>query len=261
VLHEQRQNDGLFLSVKHGGLCLESKEPKEGYELVEGEVNGDPYSKYIKKFAGLDGVITKVEWYERTGDYGTFRGLKLTVKDRGEHYLLDLPFEKRPYDYFTKVAENIDYSKPVEIAAWPDRKGGSVGKIPTAFAIKQDGKFVQWKYTREDMGECPPAKQLRTGKWSFDDQREWLLERILTVVVPHVEAIHAFDEPEAEYDEEREAIQSEQDKADRHIGEQEAAKHDLKTVLMNKAKAVGGEDHDPNDPLYTGPDMRRATEA
>jgi hypothetical protein len=195
MLHEQRHNDGLFLSVKHGALCLESKEPKEGYELITGEVNGEQYAKYYKKYAGLTGRITKVEWYERAGDYGTFRGLKLTVKDGGEHYILDLPFEKRPYDYFTKVAENIDYSKPVEFVAWPDRKHDKV----TAFAIKQDGKFVQWKYTRDDMGECPEAKQTRTGKWNFDDQRDWLLDRVLTVVAPMVEAASVFDEPLPEY--------------------------------------------------------------
>lgn len=211
MLHEKRNNgDGLFLAIKHGAICLESKEPKEGFELVEGEVNGTAYSKYVKKFAGLDGHITKVEWYERASDYGTFRGLKLSIKDKGEHYLLDLPFEKRPYDYFTKVAENIDYAKPVEIVAWPDRKNDKV----TAFAIKQDGKFVQWKYTRDNMGECPEAKQTRTGKWNFDDQRDWLLDRIITVVAPQVEATHVFDEIQPEYsgveeDEERQAIMEE----------------------------------------------------
>lgn len=201
ALHEQRQSDGLFLSVKHGALCLESKEPKEGYELIEGDVNGRPYKKYIKKFAGLDGFITSVKWEERTHDDTTFRGLKLTIKDKGEHYILDLPFEKRPYDYFTKIAENIDYAKPVEVVAWPDKnaKHAKPGMIPTAFAIKQDGKFVQWKYTREDMGECPEAKKTLAGKWNFDDQRDWLLNRILTIVAPQVEATHAFAEPEPEY--------------------------------------------------------------
>lgn len=226
MLHEQRSNDGLFLSVKHGALCLESKEPKEGYELVEGEVNGVQYAKYIKKFAGLDGRITKVEWYQREGDYGTFRGLKLHIKDGGEHYYLDLPFEKRPYDYFTKVAENIDYSKPVEIVAWQDRKDPRV----TAFAIKQEGKFVQWKYTRDDMGECPEAKQLRTGKWSFDEQREWLLERIINVVIPQVDALNEFDEPVPEYsgvDEDEEAMRADLTPS-------------LKDVVMTKA--VGGPD-------------------
>lgn len=219
MLHEQRNNDGLFLSVKRGALCLESSEEREGYELVEGEVDGRPYAKYIKKFAGLDGLITKVEWYERSGDHGTFRGLKLHIKDKGEHYFLDLPFEKRPYDYFTKVAENIDYSKPVEIIAWQDRKDPRV----TAFAIKQEGKFIQWKYTKDDMGECPPAKQLRTGKWSFDDQREWLLDRIINTVIPHVDATHEFAEPEPEY-----------------TGEDDAPK-DLKTIITEKAMAVGAE--------------------
>lgn len=236
MLYEQRHNDGLFLSVKHGALCLESKEPKEGYELIEGEVDGEPYSKYIKKFAGMDGLITKIEWYERSGTYGTFRGLKLVVKDKGEVYLLDLPYEKRPYDYFTKVAENIDFSKTVEIVTWPDREKPK----QTVFAIKQDGKFIQWKYTKDDMGDCPPAKQLRSGKWNFDDQRDWLLENLINVVIPQVNALHEFDEVEPEYtgDEERAAIADEKPMS-------------LKETLMAKAKAVGG---DPNDPLNAPPD-------
>lgn len=203
MLHEQRQNDGLYLGVKHGALCLESKEPKEGYELIEGEVDGEPYSKYIKKFAGVDGRITKIEWYERSGNYGTFRGLKVRLKDKGEIYTIDLPFEKRPYDYFTKVADNIDFSQPVEIVAWPDREKPK----QTVFAIKQDGKFIQWRYTKEDMGDCPPAKQLRTGKWSFDAQREWLLDNIINNIIPKVDALNEFDEPEDEYPEEEEVIE------------------------------------------------------
>jgi len=113
-----------------------------------------------------------------------------------EHDTLDLPFERRQYDTFTKVAENIDYTKDVEIVAWPDKKDDRV----TAFAVKQDGKFVQWKYTRDNMGDCPEATQnARTKKWNFDDQREWLLDRLLTVVAPACEAASAFDEPMPEY--------------------------------------------------------------
>lgn len=241
ALHEQRKNDGLFLSVKHGGLCLELKPTPEteteianakelGFELITGEVDGKPYAKYVHKFASMDGHITKVEWYERTGEYGSFRGLKLMVKDGGEHYWLDLPFEKRPYDYFTKVAENIDYAKPVEMVAWPDKQHPK----STAFAIKQDGKFVQWKYTKDNMGDCPDAKQLRTGKWSFDDQREWLLDNIINVVIPMVDATAAFAEPIPEYtgedvDEERVAIQ-EESKMKTYVQSQQKAKS---TIVRN----------------------------
>lgn len=200
MLLEQTERNGNFLSVKHGAICLESKDPKEGYELIEGEVNGVPYSKYVKKFQGVQGIITKIEWYDREHNGSHYRGLHIKMKDGGEHYIIDLPFEKRQYDYFTKIAENIDYSKPVTFEAWLDVKNAKPGQqTPTAFIAKQDGQIVQWKYTRENPGDCPQPKQTRTGKWNFDDQRDWLLERILTVVAPHVEATNGFNEPEPEY--------------------------------------------------------------
>lgn len=209
MLHEQTTRNGNFLSVKHGAICLESKEAKDGYELVEGEVNGTPYSKYIKKFQGVSGLIVGVEWYSRESGGNNYRGLHLKLKDGGERYVLDLPFEKRPYDYFTKIAENIDYAKPITFEAWPDVKNAKPGQqVPTAFVAKQDDQFVQWKYTRDNMGECPEAHQTRTGKWNFDDQRDWLLDRIVNVVAPKVAALHAFDEPEPEYDEKGDAYEA-----------------------------------------------------
>jgi hypothetical protein len=195
MLKEQRQTDGLFLSVGRGSLFLSSTEPKEGYEEVSGDVDGRPYQKWIKKFAALDGIVTNIEWEVREHDKTTFRGLKVSVKDGGEHYVLDLPYGKRPFDTFCKTAENIDFSQKVEFVAWPDREDPR----QTAFAIKQDGQFVQWKYTKDNMGECPSAVQSPiTGKWNFDDQREWLLNNLLTNVAPAVKAMHAFDEPVAE---------------------------------------------------------------
>ncbi len=209
MLLEQTQRSGNFLSVKRGAICLESKEPKEGYELEEGEVNGTPYSKYIKKFAGVQGTIVKVEWYSRENNGNRYQGLHITLKDGGERCILDLPFEKRPYDYFTKSAENIDYSKPVTFEAWPDIKAAKPGQqIPTAFICKQDGQYVQWKYTRDDMGACPPAVQRASGKWNFDDQRDWLLARIQQHVIPHVEAMHAFNEVEPDYSEHGDAYEA-----------------------------------------------------
>ena len=200
MLHEQNTRNGNFLSVKHGAICLESKEAKDGYELIEGEVNGNPYSKYIRKFRGVTALVVGIEWYSRESGGNNYRGLHLKLKDGGERYILDLPFEKRSYDYFTKIAENIDYAKPVTFEAWPDVKNAKPGQqIPTAFVAKQDDQYVQWKYTRDNMGECPEAHQTRTGKWNFDDQRDWLLERIVNIVAPKVAALHAFDEPEPDY--------------------------------------------------------------
>lgn len=193
MLREHSSGSGNFLSIKHHGICLESKEPKEGYEQIEvtNPRTDEVITKWIKKYAAVSGIVHDLEWYDRD----QFKGLKIYIKDGGERYILDLPVKTRHFDSFTKLAENIDYSKPVEFSAWHDRKTDK-----TAFGVKQDGNFVQWKYTKDNMGDCPPAKQSKTtGEWSFNDQREWLLDRVLNVVAPHVKALHGFDEPMPEY--------------------------------------------------------------
>lgn len=196
-LHERTNNNTAFLMVKHHSLILESKEPKDGYESVEvkNPRTGAFSTKYIKRYAAVDGLIKKIDWYDTKDTYeNRFMGIKIHIADKGEYFQLDLPFNSRPYDSFTKMAENIDYSKPVEFSVWHDRKNDS-----TAFAVRQDAVPVKWKYTREDMGECPQPTQDTFGKWDFSKQREWLYGRLTQVVIPQVEALNAFEEPEPEY--------------------------------------------------------------
>jgi hypothetical protein len=252
ALHERQESNGTFLVVKKGGICIEHKDPEneterqqleaEGWIRDEGEVDGVPYLKFIKRFSSVDGKITDITWYTRETRIGTTRGFHIRIKDNGENYTLDLPFGKRQFDYFTKVAENIDFSKPVEVVAWPDRENPK----QTAFAIKQDGKFVQWKYTRDNMGDCPPAKQSSvTGKWNFDDQREWLTERIISVVAPKAQATNAFNEVEPEYDEvEIQEIP---------LVNKAAAPSQLKQDLMNRDKAKSRSMTGPTDPYEDAP--------
>lgn len=206
-LKERTENNTAYLLVKHHSLVLESKEPREGYEPIEvtNPKTNEQIIKYIKRFAAVEGMITKIEWYDTKDSYATrFMGIKVHIRDGGEHFQLDLPFNSRPYDSFTKMAENIDYTQPVEFSVWHDRKNDA-----TAFAVRQNLVAVKWKYTKDDMGECPVPKQDTFGKWDFSKQREWLYHRLKDVVIPKVDAINAFDEPEPEY-EEREAIQNEE---------------------------------------------------
>ena len=242
ALHERTESAGTFLTVKKGAICLERKLPEtpaelerllsEGWVEDEGDVDGRPYHKLIKKFASVDGRITKIEWYDREVAFGRRRGLHLRLKDNGDNFTLDLAFEKKPFDFFTKVAENIDYTQPVEFIAWPDREDSK----KTNFACKQNGKWVQWKYKKDDMGECPPAVQSKvTGKWNFDTQREWLLERLLTVVAPMAEAANAFDEPEPEYAPEEPSPVTIQNVAKAATAANDAVKR------TNKAKAASAE--------------------
>ena len=80
-----------------------------------------------------------------------------------------------------KLAENIDFSQPVEFSAWQDTKTDK-----TAFNVKQGGKSVPQKYTQDDPGDCPPPVQSKLGKWNFDAQEEFLFDRMENVVIPMV---------------------------------------------------------------------------
>lgn len=210
-LKERTDNNTAYLLVKHHSLVLESKEPREGYEPIEvtNPKTNEQIIKYIKRYAAVDGMIKKIEWYDTKDSYSTrFMGIKIHITDNGEYFQLDLPFNSRPYDSFTKMAENIDYTKPVEFSVWHDRKQDS-----TAFAVKQDSVPVRWKYTKDNMGDCPPPVQDTFGKWSFADQRAFLHDRLMNVVIPQVDALNAFDEPEPEYTGgEREAMVEDQPK-------------------------------------------------
>jgi len=237
-LKEKTDNNTAYLLVKHHSLVLESKEPREGYEPIEvtNPRTNEQIIKYIKRYAAVDGMIRKIEWYDTKDSYvARFMGIKIHIRDGGDYFQLDLPFNSRPYDSFTKLAENIDYTKPVEFSVWHDRKTDS-----TAFAVRQDSGTIKWKYTRDDMGECPQPTQDTFGKWDFSKQREWLYERLMTVIIPQVEALNAFDEPEPEYtgnDAEIEAMER-----DAIANEPKA---DLKEVLIAKGKAVAADESIP----------------
>lgn len=195
-------NGGNILVVKRGGICRESNHEMEGFEHVKGDVDGEPYEKWIQKFGSVDGMVTDIKWYDTEDQYSTrYQGLKITIDDGDENFTLDLPYASKSYDAFTKFAENIDFSKPVEFIAYPDREN----KDSTVFNAKQDGQMIRQKYTKAyvESGEsdCPQAvENKRTGKWNFDAQRDWLLDNLLDNIVPKIangSSSSAVEEPAA----------------------------------------------------------------
>lgn len=254
-LHTRSPRQNNFLSVKHNSICREWKpnpdipneQPPEGFQEItvknpseKGPNGEDVYvQKWVQKFGSLDGTIVGAQWYD-TKDKYKFRsmGVKLKIKDEWETFILDLAYGTRPYDAFTKMMENIDYSFPVEFSVWHDTKNDK-----TAFVIRQDGNTVKWRYTRDYVANTLDALQLAGeaslyreldeatkvegntitvdlanrltekgypmapgpvkddfGKWSFDNQKAWLYKRLLGVVIPKIEELYPpYDEKEPEY--------------------------------------------------------------
>lgn len=206
-LHKESSGGGRSgkLYVKRGAILRESDTELPGYELVSGEVDGVPYSKYIERHGGVDGMITDIRWYDTGEEYeNRYQGIHVEISDDDDMHVLELPFASRPYDSFVKFAENIDFSKPIEFRAWPDKKENSTG-----FRAVQDGETVRQKYTKQyvidnagEPGACPVGvENKRTGKWNFDDQRDWLLDNLLENVVPKISRTTSSTDSAVEHDE------------------------------------------------------------
>jgi hypothetical protein len=184
-LQEANQNRTTFLVIKHSTICEESKQERPGFKPVEvtNPRTKETITKYIKPYNGVEAMVCKIEWYTREFEDKTFRGWKLHLDAAGVPCVLDLPFDSRAAGRFMKLAENIDYTQPVEFRAWHDAKTDS-----TAFFVAQGGKSVPQLYTKENPGKCPPpTRSTVTGKWNFEAQSEFLFNRMTEVVIPTVE--------------------------------------------------------------------------
>lgn len=182
---EQTKGEGNFFVIKHNFIVQESKTERQGFEAIKvrNPRTDTEITKYIKRYKGIEALIKKIEWYDTAQKYDQrYMGWKIHLDTGVKKGVLDIPFDSRPCSRFMKLAENLDFTQPVEFSAWrsPDDT--------TAFAVKQNDQSVFQKYTRENPGELPPPVQNFKGKWNYDDQMEFLRKRMIEVVIPAVDA-------------------------------------------------------------------------
>lgn len=179
----------VYLAVKYQALVQPLPDFVEGCSSIEvtDPTTNQKKTKYFRRFSGVEGDINKLSWYDTTLQSGkVLRGYKLYLNvddsDSPTGYttaVLDLPFRSVAYNTFTKVAENIDPSKPLTISVWVNKEQKAV------VSFKQDGQSVKYKYTKDNMGDCPEGKKNATlGTWDFSDQLEFLKNKVDEIVVP-----------------------------------------------------------------------------
>ena len=203
-LQDKRGAGIKFLGIYDHSICETSKTPREGFVLVETKDRENvTHIKYCHFYDRVEALITKIEWSEREWHGKVFRSWRLSLDAAGVPCVLELPVKSRVTNRFLKLAENIDFLRPVEFAAWQDRQTGN-----TAFMVGQrenedDEKAVSvpQKYTRENPGDCPEPKQRMGGKeWDWNDQEDFLYNLMTTVIIPRVEAAQGAKEMKAEID-------------------------------------------------------------
>lgn len=185
----------VYLAVKYQSLIQPLPDFVDGCKSIEvtNPTTKQTKTKYYRAFAGVEGRITKLSWYENQvpATNKVLRGYKLylNVDDSDSPTgfttaVLDLPFKSVAYNTFTKVAENINPEDPLSISVWVNKDQKPV------VTFKQGGKSVKYKYTKENMGDCPNGVYSNTlGTWDFSAQLEYLKNVVDTVVLPKFNAI------------------------------------------------------------------------
>ncbi len=186
---QEKSEGGIFLHIKHGTICEESKTPKEKFVAVEvtNPRSGQTSTKYIKPYRLVEAMITRIEWYEREYDGTPFMGWKVVLDADGVVCTLDLPLQSQTATRFMKLAENLDFTRPVEFSAW------KTAEDKTALSVKQDGENVSQKYTKENPNGCPPPVQGFGKKWNYDAQTQFLHERMTQFVIPKLNALRGLE--------------------------------------------------------------------
>lgn len=194
---QKTQGEGNFFAIKHGSIVRESKTPQEGFEKIEitDRRTGEKFTKYIQRYDTIEALITKIDWYDTEQRFTKrYQGWKLYLNANEKKGILDLPIQSRTTSRFMKLAENLDFTKPVEFRAWHDSKSDS-----TAIFVGQNGASVSQKYTRENPNGMPEPTQDFKKNWDYSKQEEFLYKRMIEVVIPKVNASQP-EEPEADDD-------------------------------------------------------------
>lgn len=197
-LQERSGVNGVFLVIKHNTICQESKTPREGFEPVDttNKETGEVTTRYVKPYDRVEAMITNIEWSEREWRGKVFRSWRLFLDAAGVPCVLEIQYGSRVSNRFMKLAENVDFTRPVEFAAWQDRVTGN-----TAFMVGQrehedDEKAISvpQKYTKDDPGDMPQPKERMGGKkLDWGDQEDFLYDRMINVVIPRVKAAVAMN--------------------------------------------------------------------
>ena len=153
----------MGLSNTSGGITyLNLKEGK----FARKNANGD-----IELFDTVDGLITGIEFQDDEYQGTKFRKLKLTLEDEGQKYLVQVRTDSGYYRGLTNAIANGDIKQPVKLIA--SSKLGDNGKRKTKIDVHQNGKALNWKWSKDNPGELPELEKVKVkGQMVYDNSKQ-----------------------------------------------------------------------------------------
>ena len=195
---KKTKSDTVYFRVFDGSICQTSKEAREGWEGPIETTNPQdktPVYTYIDRYDQVVARIVDVNKYQKTFDNGgKVSGFELTLLAGPRRAIFRLKWIEPVLKRFLKVAENIDFNKPVRISVFSTIKNGKKG---TAVSFQQgDGPVDQWNKVNEfwgrDNAELPQGvHDDMDDSWDYKEQNKFLGQKFAETVLPRIKAIAA----------------------------------------------------------------------
>lgn len=129
----------------------------------------------------VDGVITSMFNKEREYNGEVTRSLVIRLRDKDEHYSLEVTQGSRYWVGILMRLPNINFQKPVRFAPYDfdgsDDKGGTRKVI--GINLYQNGEKIDPAWTKTNPGDLPQGKQVRVNSkdvWDFEARDAYLLK-------------------------------------------------------------------------------------
>lgn len=146
----EREDSMTYVGVYDGAFEVRVDKNTPGAVERERTKKGKPTGEviHVKKYGSLEGTIQDVKKDMRELPDGTkFSSLKIFIDDVGDKYVLNWPYNSDLTTAFFCMMENINFSFPVDFSVGKSKD--KKGKEKTSLFLKQHGKTLKWRYTRD----------------------------------------------------------------------------------------------------------------
>lgn len=167
---EKKSNPKIWLHIFEGRLCEKRATEHPGfvrYESTFGHSKGRTW--YIKEYDYILGYLTGLQKVEKeTLEGKRYHVLHFTFNNGSDlEAILEVPLKSDFTSRFAKCCENINFSKPLQVSAFIDRKTRR-----NAIVFRQLGEIVPQKYTMEQPNGLPQwERDPVTGE--YDTRAYW----------------------------------------------------------------------------------------
>lgn len=174
-----------YLSLMGGKVVLKVKPDTEG---AVPRVNKNNETVYEKLYSDVTGFLTSLE--SKDGDYG--KQWVLTIEDGGTEYILQFPYSGGYAGSFFRALPNVDFSKQITFSPYSKTTVGEngVAKTKSSLYLNQDGKSVQWFFTKEHPNGIPEMRKVKVKgveAWDDSEQLDFFEELLRTEITPKIE--------------------------------------------------------------------------